>query len=780
MEKQRRPSLSSRKKNRKRKSDESSTHNNGVQVQYASDFDALFAILVAALTNLHKQPRYLLPLINKSLAKLRLSHIQTPIISLLPTLLASKYAAIVSCGAEIVGLASLLSLEMNEEIASDSETVKALVSALGSPKRTVLMAACNAVLDVGTTCIGRERLLHFCALEALILRFLQVPKCSATSVPPCFAERESISCVKVGFKGDELSALLLNGAINLINMCNIEQLEQIPGNLSQSFLASLKNLWEQVHSQMFSCNPMKFNQVGLFSNSYFKVEDIAESIFRLSINDCHLITPLPFEMVQRHIFGLNGSNFNDFVLKHWESSPILLRSLSNASVEKGDIFSPFLQFLNATKSFPSFLSSILKSMVSCIPIASDELDILTFLKEVKHKLGCPIIYQQDIRVLRTNRHLKREDHFFNFVSSSSFPEVLNYFSNIDVFKCEEAFKDGYTIALRGMEFRFKTIAAIADGLASMFGQPSVGANMYLTPPNSQGLACHYDDHCVFVCQLYGTKQWKVFSQSNKQLPRLYDPLENLKFSEADSPAAGCELFSLREGDVLYIPRGFFHEAYTETGSGSAGYSLHLTLGIEVEPPFEWEGFVHVALWNWNLKKKQSCSGSVSVYDVCVTLLHAAIRLIGDSDPTFRKACLVAGISSSSYSSDLLDPNRIFFHCLVDKINTESMFSEALSNVEAALQKNEDPFQRIRWLQILGDEKCEGLDCYAPFREIMNLFPLLAQNKCEIEGGFMQIKSRFCSEIIFEDVKQSYKKLLEKYRNARKQYKNGMISLHHGA
>ncbi|PON37601.1 JmjC domain containing protein [Parasponia andersonii] len=44
--------------------------------------------------------------------------------------------------------------------------------------------------------------------------------------------------------------------------------------------------------------------------------------------------------------------------------------------------------------------------------------------------------------------------------------------------------------------------------------------------------------------------------------------------------------SLRGGDVLYIPGGFFHEAYTETGSMSAGYSLHLTLGIEVEPPFD--------------------------------------------------------------------------------------------------------------------------------------------------------------------------------------------------
>lgn len=387
--------------------------------------------------------------------------------------------------------------------------------------------------------------------------------------------------MKIGFKGDELPVLLLNGAINLINTCNIEQLEKIPRNLSESFLASLRNLWAQVHTQMFFGNLMKCSQEGLFNISHFKIEDLAESIFRLSINDCHLVMPLPFETIQRCIFGSSESNFQDFLLKHWELSPFLLQRLSGASLEKDDIFFPFVQLLNTSETFPSFLSSILQNMVSCIPIASDELDILTFLKEVRHKLGCPIIYQQDIRVLRTNRHLRREEHFFHFVSEDS-----QIFNSNDVFKCEEAFKEGYTIALRGMEFRFRTIASIADGLASLFGQPSVGANMYLTPPNSQGLACHYDDHCVFVCQLFGTKQWKVFSRSNMQLPRLYDPLDSLPCSEVDSSVAGCELFSLTEGDVLYIPRGFVHEAYTEAGSVSAGYSLHLTLGVEVEPPFE--------------------------------------------------------------------------------------------------------------------------------------------------------------------------------------------------
>lgn len=342
-----------------------------------------------------------------------------------------------------------------------------------------------------------------------------------------------------------------------------------------------------MHKQMLFHDSMECSEEeGLFYISNFKTQDLAESIFRLSINDDRLSVPLPLDVVQRGFFGRSNSGFKDFMLNLWEVSPSFVGRLSRASFERDNIFNPFLEALNATETFPSFLSSILQNMVSCLPIASDELGILCFLKEARHKLGCPIIYQQDLRVLRTKGHLKEEEHFFPFVLDSHFREDSYVFNLDDILKCEEAFKVGYTVALRGMEFRFRRIAAIVDGLASLFGQPSVGANMYLTPPDSQGLARHYDDHCVFVCQLFGTKKWRVFSRSNVQLPRLYDPLDNPPCSEVDGLETGCELFTLRQGDTLYIPRGFLHEAYTETGCNSSGYSLHLTFGIEVEPPFE--------------------------------------------------------------------------------------------------------------------------------------------------------------------------------------------------
>lgn len=388
------------------------------------------------------------------------------------------------------------------------------------------------------------------------------------------------SCI--GFKRDELPVLLLNATIDLINNCNIEQLEKIQMNLSKTLLVFLKKLWAHMRSQMLRYNSMNSNHKKHLYVSNIRIKDLAETIFRLSIFSGQLSMPLSFEMLEKGLFGLIRSGFEDFISNYWEVSPFLVGRFSHALDEKDSIFSPFIH-LNSGGAFPSLLSSILQDMSSCIPIASDELDILSFLNEARHKLGCPIIYQQDIRVLKTNRNLEKEEHFSKFLWNSMSEKDSQIFNIDDTLRCEEAYKEGYTIALRGMEFRFESIAKVASGLAYMFGQPSIGVNMYLTPPNTQGLACHYDDHCVFVCQLFGTKQWKVFSQSNVQLPRLYDTLHA---PEVDSYIAGCKHFSLQEGDILYIPRGFPHEAHTNNNDGSAGFSLHLTLGVEIEPPFE--------------------------------------------------------------------------------------------------------------------------------------------------------------------------------------------------
>ncbi|CAK9184809.1 unnamed protein product [Ilex paraguariensis] len=336
-----------------------------------------------------------------------------------------------------------------------------------------------------------------------------VPKSSAASVSLFIEEKGTEAFPRIGLKEDEFLVLLLHAAVTLINSCTIEQLEKIPRKLSESLLLYFKKLWADAHKQMLCGNILKFNQGRHSYVTNIRTNTLAENIFRLSINAGQFTRPSNFKKVERSIFSSSGTTFEDFVLNHWEVSPLLMRRPSKALTKEDDIFSSFLQHLSS-EGVLSFIHSILQNLTSCPAIASDELSVLSFLKEVENHLGCPIIYQQDIRVLKTE-HSEREMHYFQECLGSSCSQAPHFLYMDNVLRCKEAYKEGYTITLRGMEFRFESIAAIADGLASLFGQPSAGVNMYLTPPDSQGLARHYDDHCVLVCQLLGVKKWKVFS-----------------------------------------------------------------------------------------------------------------------------------------------------------------------------------------------------------------------------------------------------------------------------
>ncbi|KAL7093117.1 hypothetical protein ACP275_11G023100 [Erythranthe tilingii] len=450
---------------------------------------------------------------------------------------------------------------------------------------------------------------------------------------------------------------------------------------------------------------------------------------------------------------------------------MLIRNPPKASLKHDGIFGPFIQYLGSKEAIPSFLTSILKHTISCPSISSDEIDISHVINEIKNHIGHPINYHQDIRVVKT-RGRERELHYFQEQCNLGIDEIL---------KCEEAFNEGYSIALRGLEFRYQSIAAIADGLASLFGQPSAGVNMYLTPANSQGLARHSDDHCVFVCQIIGVKRWKVFPRPDFQLPRLYelcDSWHDLEDKSRKSDGGECHEFLLKEDDVLYIPRGSPHEAITDV---NAGFSLHLTLAVEIEPPFEWEGFMQIALYCWGDKQKdiQDISGDSVPYKLrllSVRLLHIAIKLIGNTNPEFRKSSLVGAKLLSSDAGDRFRKNqKTTFDYLFSKIIGESKFSDAVEYLEAAVQKNEDPLEHIRWMKHLNGE--EENEREKSSSSNISLADLLIQHRDIAEATFMEVKSKICSEVEFQNVERYYQVMLEKYKKVRKQYTNGMLSLH---
>jgi JmjC domain len=129
---------------------------------------------------------------------------------------------------------------------------------------------------------------------------------------------------------------------------------------------------------------------------------------------------------------------------------------------------------------------------------------------------------------------------------------------------------GATIVLQGLHLTNPAIGAFCRSLEETLGHPAQ-ANAYYTPRAAQGLPVHHDTHDVFVLQMSGRKRWLVYE------PVLELPLKNQRYSpDLGEPGDAVEDRVLSAGDMLYLPRGWLHEALTSDTD-----SLHLTVGVNV-------------------------------------------------------------------------------------------------------------------------------------------------------------------------------------------------------
>lgn len=107
---------------------------------------------------------------------------------------------------------------------------------------------------------------------------------------------------------------------------------------------------------------------------------------------------------------------------------------------------------------------------------------------------------------------------------------------------------------------------IMEKMETYFGN-LVGANVYITPANAQGLAPHCDDVEIFALQLEGCKKWQIYKPMI-ELSRDYT--QDLPQDVIGEPIMEVEL---KVGDLLYLPRGYIHQAKTVGNE----ISTHVTL-----------------------------------------------------------------------------------------------------------------------------------------------------------------------------------------------------------
>ena len=146
-------------------------------------------------------------------------------------------------------------------------------------------------------------------------------------------------------------------------------------------------------------------------------------------------------------------------------------------------------------------------------------------------------------------------------------------------KVQYYIKKGASLVLNDIIYYSKEIKNIAFDLQEITNG-KCQANLYFSMQNRQAFGPHFDTHDVFALHCDGEKTWNVYETLAD------NPINHPIFKpslEERTKAAGeiIEQVNMKPGDILYIPRGKYHDALaSESGA------IHIAFGILYVKPID--------------------------------------------------------------------------------------------------------------------------------------------------------------------------------------------------
>ncbi len=240
-----------------------------------------------------------------------------------------------------------------------------------------------------------------------------------------------------------------------------------------------------------------------------------------------------------------------------------------------------------------------------------------------------------------------------------------------------AYADGYTIVINEIDRFWHPFKTFCQNMSAFLSHHTV-ANMYLTPKNEKALLPHYDTHDVYVLQIHGKKHWRLYD-APQQTPLLnsYQPI--FKREQLSNP----QELTLHAGDLMYMPRGLPHDAYTTDES-----SLHITIGAY--PP-QW-----------------------------VDLLTKSIQQLAYKHYELRKALPVGYLNAENWTSKFRETFDETFQILLEKVSKEATAIESIGLLAEEYRNKRNPkgdghFYEIDKINTLTLDTClkkrDGIDCH---------------------------------------------------------------------
>ena len=159
----------------------------------------------------------------------------------------------------------------------------------------------------------------------------------------------------------------------------------------------------------------------------------------------------------------------------------------------------------------------------------------------------------------------------------------------DVNKVENLVARGASIILNEIEKHNKSLLKIADDLQNLTNGRCQG-NLYFSMASHQAFGPHFDLHDVFAIHFEGEKVWNIYENIEKN--PINHPVFKLSSEDRKKRAGNIiDQVTLRPGDLLYIPRGQYHDALA-----SKNGAIHIAFGLSYFKPIDmmttlWEKFI---------------------------------------------------------------------------------------------------------------------------------------------------------------------------------------------
>ena len=143
----------------------------------------------------------------------------------------------------------------------------------------------------------------------------------------------------------------------------------------------------------------------------------------------------------------------------------------------------------------------------------------------------------------------------------------------DADKVKSWLRRGASIVANDIDTLTPGLISAANALEARTGG-KVQSNLYCSWNQHQAFPTHFDTHEVFALHVAGEKVWRVYEG------RLENPIANEAFQSLDDDFHAANRgdvameVTLRPGDILYIPRGQYHDALA-----SSDGCIHLSFGV---------------------------------------------------------------------------------------------------------------------------------------------------------------------------------------------------------